>query len=168
MDARREIVFIQLQPAKAIQLVRPYSEDIRTRVVQAYLNGEGSQRQLASRFNVSLGFVKNLLKRYRETGSFEPKEPAVPTSRIDEQSLQLILHLVQDNPLLSLSALCQRVSRQRHLRISRSTMWRIVKKHRPHKTRPLSRSRNNRSIPAHAHQGGSPHPFAFPQANNSH
>ena len=120
--------------------MRPYSEDIRTRVIQAYLNREGSQRRIARRFNVSLGFVRNLLKRYRDTGNFEPKEHLGPTSKIDPDSLQLILRLVDDNPFLPLSSLCKQLAQERQLRISRSTMWRTIKKYRPHKARSLSRS----------------------------
>ena len=74
--------------------MRPYSEDIRTRVIRAYQNREGSQRQIASRFNVSLGFVRTLLKRYRDTGNFSPKAHVGPASKIDRKSLQLILHMV--------------------------------------------------------------------------
>src|SRR5260370_39619634 len=105
IGARLEIV-----PSKRCEkAVRPYSEDIRTRVIQAYLNREGSQRQIARRFNVSLGFVRNLLKRHRDTGSLEPKEHIGPTSKIDRDSLQLILRLVDDNPSLPLSSLCEQL-----------------------------------------------------------
>src|SRR5260370_12097439 len=100
IGARLEIV-----PSKRCEkAVRPFSEDIRTRVIQAYLNREGSQRQIARRFNVSLGFVRNLLKRYRDTASFEPKEHPRPTSKTDWNSLQLILRLVDANPFISLSS----------------------------------------------------------------
>lgn len=126
-------------------VVRPYSEDIRTRVIQAYLNCEGSQRQIASRFNVSLGFVRNLLKRYRHTGSFEPKDHSGPTSKIDPESLQLILRLFDDNPSIPLSSLCNRLVQERQLRISRSTMWRTVKKYRPRKARSSFRKSHSTS-----------------------
>jgi transposase len=40
------------------------SGDLRGRVIAAYVAKEGSQRQLAQRFKVSLSFVRNLLRRY--------------------------------------------------------------------------------------------------------
>ncbi|MEP6913563.1 MAG: helix-turn-helix domain-containing protein [bacterium] len=126
--------------------MRPYSEDIRSRVIQAYLNREGSQRQIALRFNVSLGFVRNLLKRYRDTGSITAKKYGGPTSKIDRESLQLILRLVDNNRFLPLSSLCDLLATERHLRISRSTMWRTVKKYRPRKAKFLSASRRNRAV----------------------
>ncbi|OBU77498.1 helix-turn-helix domain-containing protein [Cylindrospermopsis raciborskii S07] len=53
---------------------KPYSIDLRNRVIVAWVAQEGSQRQLAERFKVSLSFVRNLVRRYRETGQVEPKQ----------------------------------------------------------------------------------------------
>ena len=41
------------------------SVDLRQKIIDAYNQREGSQRQLARRFRVSLSFIENLLKRYR-------------------------------------------------------------------------------------------------------
>ena len=43
------------------------------KVIDAYNQREGSQRQLAKRFRVSLTFIENLLKRYRTDGTVEPR-----------------------------------------------------------------------------------------------
>src|SRR3954468_15957455 len=51
----------------------PYSEDLRQRVLDTVQRGEGSLRQIARRFLVSVSFVTRLLKLYRSTGSLEPK-----------------------------------------------------------------------------------------------
>ncbi len=51
--------------------MKPYSNDLRQRVVEAYHNKEGSMRGLAKRFMVSLGFVRNLLGRFNATGHIE-------------------------------------------------------------------------------------------------
>jgi transposase len=48
--------------------MRPYSTDFRLKVVRAYEHGEGSQRDLARIFGVSLSFIQDLLQRYRQTG----------------------------------------------------------------------------------------------------
>jgi transposase len=115
-------------------IVRPYSHDIRIRVLHAYQHAEESQRQIARRFNVSLSFVRDLIRRYRETGSIAPrKHPGRPNSKIDKDSLDLILALAANDPLLPLSTLCERLAQERHLRISRATMWRTLQKHRPSK-----------------------------------
>jgi transposase len=53
--------------------MKPYSTDLRTRIVQAYENREGAMRQLATTFRVSVSCVRRLLKHYRETGRVVPK-----------------------------------------------------------------------------------------------
>ena len=45
-----------------------YSIDLRQKILSAWQNQEGSQREIAKRFKVSLSFVRDFLKRYRETG----------------------------------------------------------------------------------------------------
>ena len=53
--------------------MRAYSHDLRQRVLDAVLRGEGSLRQIARRFVVDLSFVVRLLQTYRRTGSIAPK-----------------------------------------------------------------------------------------------
>ncbi len=53
--------------------MRPYSNDFRLKVVRAYERGEGSQRDLAQRFDVRLSFIQELRQRYRQTGSVAPQ-----------------------------------------------------------------------------------------------
>src|SRR5262245_292698 len=84
--------------------MRPYSQDIRERIIQAYLNGEGSQRVIARRFTVSLSFVRDLLCRFRRTGTFAPApRRSFPSYKLDAESLALLLQLAANNPTLSLS-----------------------------------------------------------------
>ncbi len=51
----------------------PLAVDLRQRVIAAYQAKEGSQRELAEQFKVSLSFVRDLSRQYRETGTVEPK-----------------------------------------------------------------------------------------------
>ena len=51
----------------------PYSMDLRERVAAAIDQGEGSQRQVAKRFRVSVSFVTRLIQRRREAGTLAPK-----------------------------------------------------------------------------------------------
>jgi transposase len=50
-----------------------YSEDLRKRVFDTVQRREGSLRQIARRFLVSLSFVTRLLRHHRDTGSLHPK-----------------------------------------------------------------------------------------------
>lgn len=53
--------------------MKAYSVDLRQKIIEAHNQKEGSQRQLARRFRVSLSFIENLLKRYRTDGTVEPR-----------------------------------------------------------------------------------------------
>src|SRR3954466_14189966 len=51
----------------------PYSQDLRQRVLATVQRGEGSLRQIARRFLVSVSFITRLLRTHRSTGSLQPK-----------------------------------------------------------------------------------------------
>jgi len=105
-------------------------------VLAAYQRGDGSQREIAARFSVSLSFVRDLLKLFRETGGIQPRttnsHPQKP-SKIDSDTVGLVLALLSVQPSLSLTQLCERLASERNLRVSRATLWRA-----------LARSRNRR------------------------
>lgn len=52
---------------------RPYSADLRVRVVAAVDRGEESQRAIARRLEVGPSFVVRMLQRRRESGGLEPR-----------------------------------------------------------------------------------------------
>ena len=54
-------------------MARPYSVDLRERVLQAHEAGEGSQRVLAARFAVSVGTVCGWLGLVRREGRRAPR-----------------------------------------------------------------------------------------------
>jgi transposase len=53
--------------------VKTYSMDLRERVVAACDARDGTREQIAARFSVSVSWVRDLLRRRRETGSIAPK-----------------------------------------------------------------------------------------------
>lgn len=53
--------------------MRTYSMDLRERVVAACDARDGTREQIAARFSVSVSWIRDLLKRRRETGSIAPK-----------------------------------------------------------------------------------------------
>jgi transposase len=52
--------------------MRPYSMDLRERVVAACDARDGTREQIAARFSVSVRWIGDLLRRRRETGSIAP------------------------------------------------------------------------------------------------
>jgi transposase len=53
--------------------MRTVSLDLRQRIVDSYDNKEGTRREMAHRFRVSLGLVKKLLQQRRHTGDLAPR-----------------------------------------------------------------------------------------------
>lgn len=53
-------------------MVKPYSMDLRERVVSAVEEGGFSRRQAAERFGVAISTAINWVRRFRETGSVSP------------------------------------------------------------------------------------------------
>jgi transposase len=86
-----------------------YSMDLRVRIVESYLAGEGSQADLASRFKVSERWVQNLLRQRRQTGSLEPLPHGGGRQRIitgDKETL--LLEILAETPDASLDELRER------------------------------------------------------------
>jgi transposase len=53
--------------------MKTYSMDLRERVVAACDARDATREQIAARFSVSVSWIRDLLKRRRETGSIAPK-----------------------------------------------------------------------------------------------
>ena len=53
--------------------MKPYSIDLRERVVAACDAGDPTRGQVAARFSVSVAWIRKLIRQRRETGSIEPK-----------------------------------------------------------------------------------------------
>jgi transposase len=101
----------------------PYSMDLRRRVAEAVDHQEGSLRQLARRFCVSVTFITRLLGLRRQTGALAPRphggghRPA-----LDEAGQQRLRQLLQEQPDLTLQELAQRLS------CGRMAVWRALRK----------------------------------------
>ena len=53
---------------------RPYSDDLRERVVRAVVKGGLSWHQAAARFGVGISTAINWVQRFHETGSIKPDQ----------------------------------------------------------------------------------------------
>ena len=105
----------------------PLSVDLRQRIMAAYEAKEGSQRQLAERFKVSLSFMRDLRRHQRETGSVKPKAHGGGTvAKVGIDQLPIIAALVTAQPDALLAELCDRFAKQTGVNVSESTMQRAV------------------------------------------
>ena len=58
---------------QAGRMAKGYSLDLRRRVFGAWQRGEGSQSEIAARFAVSVSFLRDLSRRFRESGDVAAK-----------------------------------------------------------------------------------------------
>jgi transposase len=105
--------------------VGPYSKDLRERVAAAVDHGEGSQREIARRFRVSLTFVFRLLRRRREAGTLDPKpHGGCPPPALGPDELRRLEELIREKPDATLEQLRQRGG----FRCSLTTLWRALRR----------------------------------------
>ena len=106
-----------------------YSGDLRRRAIAACVAKEGSQRQLAQRFKVSLSFVRNLLRRYQDCGEIEAKQRGgYHSPTIQDEHLSIIMSFIEEKNDLLLSELCDRLAEKTEIRVSITTMYRAVER----------------------------------------
>ena len=108
---------------------RPYSTDLRERVVQAHLAGEPI-RSVAARFGVSVSSVPNWVARYRETGSMAPGKIGGHRPWRLEPHRELIHALVGETPHLTIDRLRDRLAAA-GIAVSRDTIWRFLRREGP-------------------------------------
>jgi transposase len=107
----------------------PYSLDLRKRVIAAYQAKEGSLRQLAERFKVSLSFIRDLTRRFREANTVEPKpHGGGAPAKLEASHFGVVKQLVEKQPDALLSELCERLAQSSQVNVSVSTMHRAVKR----------------------------------------
>ena len=106
--------------------MRPYSTDFRLKVVQAYERREGSQRELARLFGVSLSFGQDLLHRYRRTGRVAPQPHGGGNPGKIGPYLGVVQQLHQEQPDASLAERCEQLATQVRVHVGRSTMHRAL------------------------------------------
>ena len=103
--------------------MKPYSNDLREKIITAYQNAEGSLRSLAKRFSVSLNFVWLLVERFRKTGQVDPKpHGGGPKRAIAETHVDTLRQLVKAHPDATLAELRDRLQKATGVGVSRSTL----------------------------------------------
>ena len=107
--------------------MKAYSIDLRQKIVEAYNNQEGSQRQLAKRFRVSLSFVHSLLQRYHQVGTVEPKAHGGGNPpKLSPEQIKIVEQLVAEDNDATLKELCLLLQQRTQVKVSLATMGRMV------------------------------------------
>lgn len=107
--------------------MKPYSLDLREKIAAAYDRGEGSQPDLAARFDVSLSFIEKLLRRRRQTGSLQAKpHTGGYAPRLDAGGREALRQMLIETNDLTLDELREQVQRRLGVELSSSHLCRIV------------------------------------------
>ena len=107
-------------------MVRPYSNDLRERVVAAVGAGE-SCRSVARRFGVAVSTVVKWSQRYRRTGSVAPDKMGGYRRRVLEPHRAFIAARLAQEPHLTLHRLRDELA-ARGIEVSHNTVWLFLRR----------------------------------------
>lgn len=107
--------------------MRPYSNDLRRTIVEAYDSGDFTQDEIADLFGVCNATVRNVLRRQRETGSSDVLPHAGGrTATLADAQREQVRQLARDQTDATLAELCQLAEEKFKKRISHSAMCRLL------------------------------------------
>ena len=106
-------------------MARPYSDDLRSKLLEAHDLGKGTLAELADRFGVSLGWACKISAARRRTGSTQRKlyRPG-PKARVDREAVQGLLERKPDLYLRELQAELKQLT---GVAVSTPHLWKIVR-----------------------------------------
>lgn len=107
-------------------MTRPYSNDLRERVVGAVAGGD-SCRAVAARFGVSVSTVVKWSQRYRRTGSVAPGKVGGHRRRVLVSHYDFIVERLRQEPHLTLHRLKDELA-QRGIAVSHNTVWMFLRR----------------------------------------
>jgi putative transposase len=135
---------------------RPYSEDLRARIVRA-VEGGASRRATARQFAVSVSCVIKLVQRWRRAKTLAPGQIGGWKDYTLAAHEERVRALVAARPDLTLDELGEALA-QEGIRVGRSSVWRFLlargltlkkrRSMRPSKIARMSRRRGRSGAPA--------------------
>ena len=105
-------------------MARPYSDDLRRKLLEAHDRGTGTLAELADRFGVSLSWAWKISSARKRTGSAERKlyHPG-PKVRVDREAVR---RLLEAQPDLYLRELRTELEAATGIQVSTPHLWKIV------------------------------------------
>lgn len=107
-------------------MARPYSLDLRERVVAAVTREGQSRRQAAARFGVGISTAINWVDRFEETGSVEPGQMGgQKPKKIAGEHAEWLRRRCSERPF-TLRGLVKELSEERELIVDYRSVWEFV------------------------------------------
>ena len=108
----------------------PLSNDLRRRIVDAYLAGEGTLDEIADRFAIGPASVTRFVRLYRQTGSVAPKpHNGAPETRVRAEDIPVLKAWLTENPSLTQQELAQRYTEHTGRSVSQRSISRTLIRH---------------------------------------
>jgi transposase len=110
-------------------MARPYSDDLRRKILRAYGTGEVTLEQLAQRFDVSYGYVKKIRRQQLRHHQMERvvHHPGRKPKLI-EPIRERLRGWLRQQPDLTLAELQEKLLEQAQLRVSQPSLWVVLRK----------------------------------------
>ena len=109
-------------------MAKAYSNDLRRKLLEAHDRGEGSLRELASRFGVSCPWAWKISSQRRRTGQIERAEQRYgPVSKVTGVAEGHLRSWICQQPDLTLAELQQRLRRTMRLQVSIGRLWGVLR-----------------------------------------
>jgi transposase len=122
--------------------MKPYSLDLREKIVNAIEEGESSFRKTAQRFSVSKSSVQKLVAQKRAEGHLAQRKQGGSVSSVMEHKAQLMA-IYEKQPDATLAEYCELLAEATGLWVSQSTMCRTFQRLN------LPRKKNTSRQPSH-------------------
>jgi transposase len=115
---------------------KPYSMDLRERVVAAIENGE-STHQAAARFAIGIATAGVWARLKRTTGDVRPAKQGKPKGAVLYAHADFILGVLAKAPDTTLDEMVERLREERGVTVVRTAVWKLLDRHgQTHKKRP--------------------------------
>ncbi|WP_156922830.1 IS630 family transposase [Crocosphaera subtropica] len=109
--------------------MRPYSIDLRNKIIEIWKKEKISIRKLAQHFGVSKSFIQKLIKKYKETGDIRPlPQGGRPPCKLNSEQLIILIELMEKNNDATFEELSELLEKATGVKVGKSTIGRISQK----------------------------------------
>lgn len=122
---------------------RPYSMDLRERVVGA-IEGGMSTHQAAARFDIGIATAGAWARLKRSKGDVSPARQGKPKGSVLDPHAEFIFGLIEESPDITLEEIASRLAEECGLKVVATAVWKFLDRHEmTHKKRPPTRASRN-------------------------
>ena len=115
---------------------RPYSMDLRERVIAA-VEGGLSTRKAAARFSIGIATAGAWARLKRSTGAVSPAPQGKPKGSVLDAHAGFIFGLIGKAPDITLEEIAERLAEERAVEVVSTAVWKFLDRHgQTHKKRP--------------------------------